>query len=596
MASEKRDASPDASRSGAETPSKRPRLDDSAPTKPEVPAAAAQTSAGSEAAGAPGKADAAGDAPSSPAPARETDSPSSRGKQRGGRGGRGGARGGRGEKGSGKQSGKPRGRDRPDTPREGSRNAETAAKVAAADAGNTAGAGVGTAEDDKRDKLPKKKVAVLIGYNGLGYKGSQINPGTETVEGEVFKALVAAGCISEDNSTNPQKVSLARAARTDAGVHAAVNVLTLKLILNPPSKAEGTSIEDHINSFLPSGVRIWSILRVQGSFDPRRVCDQRQYEYTLPTHVFLGPKPGTPMYETLEKARIADSTFDASAWPIIGASKDFWSAQPEGNDFLADVQAKKTWRMPREVLEQIRTFVQAYEGSHNFYNFTVGKDFRDRSCQRVMRKLEITDPFIVNDTEYISVTFVGQSFMLHQIRKMIGLVMLAVRSASPPSLVPETFGPSRIHVPKAPGLGLLLISPHYTEYNKRIADANSKLDELLAAGRLDDKAYGEQKRDAIDFVSLGLKDRIDEFKREQVYKRMWSVEQDDLVFSKWLNFLDTFVGHDFDYLNPKGVIPASATYKKGENPEKTRATGQTPSSAEVAPPSDDEDDLAGDDE
>lgn len=129
---------------------------------------------------------------------------------------------------------------------------------------------------------------------------------------------------------------------------------------------------------------------------------------------------------------------------------------------------------------------------------------------------------------------------------MIGLVMLAVRSASPPSLVPETFGPSRIHVPKAPGLGLLLISPHYTEYNKRITEANSKLDELLAAGRIDDKAYGEQKRDAIDFVSLGLKERIDEFKREQVYKRMWSVEQDDLVFSKWLNFLDTFVGNDFE--------------------------------------------------
>ncbi|GAA5966399.1 hypothetical protein JCM8115_002860 [Rhodotorula mucilaginosa] len=601
MANEKRDVSPDASRSGAETPSKRPRLDKPADALPEAPAAAAaaaQSSAGVEAAQAAEKAE----VPSSPAPARETDSPSSRGKQRGGgRGGRGGgARGGRGDKGAGKQGPKSRTRDRNDTPREGSRNAETAAKAAAADASGAASTGAGTAEDDKRDKLPKKKVAVLIGYSGLGYKGSQINPGTETIEGDVFKALVAAGCISEDNSTNPQKVSLARAARTDAGVHAAVNVLTLKLILNPPSKADETSIEDHINSFLPSGIRVWSILRVQGSFDPRRVCDQRQYEYTLPTHVFLGPKPGTPMYETLEKARAADSSFDATAWPIIGASKDFWSAQPEGSDFLADVQAKKTWRMPREVLEQIRTFVQAYEGSHNFYNFTVGKDFRDRSCQRVMRKLEITEPFIVNDTEYISVTFIGQSFMLHQIRKMVGLVMLAVRSASPPSLIPETFGPSRIHVPKAPGLGLLLISPHYTEYNKRITEANSKLDELLAAGRIDDKAYGEQKRDAIDFVSLGLKDRIDEFKQEQVYKRMWSVEQDDLVFSKWLNFLDTFVGNDFDYLNPKGVIPPSATYKKGENPEKTRATNadaaaQAPS-AEVAPPSDDEEGLAGDDE
>ena len=176
MANEKRDASPDASRSGAETPSKRPRLDKPADALPEGPAAAAaaaaQSSAGVEAAQAAEKAE----VPSSPAPARETDSPSSRGKQRGGgRGGRGGgARGGRGDKGAGKQGPKSRTRDRNDAPREGSRNAETAAKAAAADASGAASTGAGTAEDDKRDKLPKKKVAVLIGYSGLGYKGSQM--------------------------------------------------------------------------------------------------------------------------------------------------------------------------------------------------------------------------------------------------------------------------------------------------------------------------------------------------------------------------------------------------------------------------------------
>lgn len=172
MASEKRDASPDASRSGAETPSKRPRLDKPADAQLEAPAAAAQSSAGVEAAQAAEKAE----VPSSPAPTRETDSPSSRGKQRGGgRGGRGGgARGGRGDKGAGKQGAKARTRDRNDAPREGSRNAETAAKAAAADGSGAADAGAGTAEDDKRDKLPKKKVAVLIGYSGLGYKGSQM--------------------------------------------------------------------------------------------------------------------------------------------------------------------------------------------------------------------------------------------------------------------------------------------------------------------------------------------------------------------------------------------------------------------------------------
>lgn len=36
------------------------------------------------------------------------------------------------------------------------------------------------------------------------------NPGQDTIEGEVFKALVKAGAISEDNSNNHQKVRIFR--------------------------------------------------------------------------------------------------------------------------------------------------------------------------------------------------------------------------------------------------------------------------------------------------------------------------------------------------------------------------------------------------
>lgn len=220
------------------------------------------------------------------------------------------------------------------------------------------------------------------------------------------------------------------------------------MILQPPSMVEGTTLEEHLNSFLPSTMRVWSVIRVQGAFDPRRLCDQRQYEYTLPTHVFLGPKPGSPMAETLEKLRAASrssssvppatsASTDASAAPTsvapaIAATKAFWEAQ-DTSKFGADVEAKKKWRMPQDLLEEARKFVHEYEGSHNYYNFTVQKDFRDRSCQRVMKKLEvrrllfscspavlilssqISEPFVVNDVEYVSVRFLGQSFMLHQI-------------------------------------------------------------------------------------------------------------------------------------------------------------------------------------
>lgn len=55
-------------------------------------------------------------------------------------------------------------------------------------------------------RLPKRKVALMIGYCGMGYSGSQINPQVETIEGRIFEALVKAGCVSEDNSESATKV------------------------------------------------------------------------------------------------------------------------------------------------------------------------------------------------------------------------------------------------------------------------------------------------------------------------------------------------------------------------------------------------------
>lgn len=129
---------------------------------------------------------------------------------------------------------------------------------------------------------------------------------------------------------------------------------------------------------------------------------------------------------------------------------------------------------------------------------------------------------------------------------MIGLFILSVRAAVPASLVPETFGPSRIHVPKAPGLGLLLIEPQYIEYNKRVGEANTKNVGLAAAGKLNEQEMADSTRETIDPERIGLNEKLDAFKAEQVYKRMWQVEEESLVFSKWLNYLDTYVGNDFE--------------------------------------------------
>lgn len=50
---------------------------------------------------------------------------------------------------------------------------------------------------------------------------------------------------------------------------------------------------------------------------------------------------------------------------------------------------------------------------------------------------------------------------------MIAMAMLACRTGTPPKLLPETFGPKRIHIPKAPPLGLLLEQPQFKTFNER---------------------------------------------------------------------------------------------------------------------------------
>ena len=59
-------------------------------------------------------------------------------------------------------------------------------------------------------------------------------------------------------------------------------------------------------------------------------------------------------------------------------------------------------------------------------------------------------------------------------------------------------------------------------------------------------------------------EQMEKFKQEWVYDRIIATEEETNEFGKWLNYLDVFQGPDFEFLNPKGVIPAKAIVKVGE--------------------------------
>ena len=113
------------------------------------------------------------------------------------------------------------------------------------------------AEEIKRSQ--KHRVAIFFGYNGDGYCGLQFDTKVPTIEFEIIKACIATKMLLPTNDT-PQKVGLNRAARTDKGVHAVKNVLSLKIMF--PNKIAAIDLVDLINKELPSNIRVWGILYI----------------------------------------------------------------------------------------------------------------------------------------------------------------------------------------------------------------------------------------------------------------------------------------------------------------------------------------------
>ena len=134
--------------------------------------------------------------------------------------------------------------------------------------------------------------------------------GSETIEGELFRALAESGAVSAQNAGEAKKFNFMRAARTDKGVHAAGQVCSLKIHAD----------KDYvplINAVLPADIRIFGAHHVISSFHAKRLCDSRIYEYFIPSYMFAR-QPGQQRkaleaHEAAKKARLEAAAAAAAA-------------------------------------------------------------------------------------------------------------------------------------------------------------------------------------------------------------------------------------------------------------------------------------------
>ena len=352
---------------------------------------------------------------------------------------------------------------------------------------------VAAVEDVKSEGNPKKKrkVAIYLVYVGHGYQGMQRNPGCKSIEDELFQAIYKAGGISDANSDDEgfRKVHWSRAARTDKGVSAMCQVVSLMMILHPPGMVE------RINQHLPEQIRILGIHRVVKGFDCRKSCDKRRYEYIFPAWMF------DPAVNSVVVAVESDETEDSNKRKRVLTERD--------PNFVFDDACK----------EKMTSILKQFEGTHNFHNYTIRVEATAAQARRYIHSFGCRGTFDINGQEWVRVEVIGQSFMLHQIRKMIGMALAEYKGIAPQgSLKYALTTKTRIVVPMAPDLGLYLDKCYYEAYNNKWGSVHEMLDGDLYA------------------------DKIEEFKMTTLYPKLAQRDAEENVNGEWLAGL-----HDGSY-------------------------------------------------
>ncbi|ORX45882.1 tRNA pseudouridine synthase [Hesseltinella vesiculosa] len=389
-------------------------------------------------------------------------------------------------------------------------------------------------DGEKEARFPKRKVALLFGYSGTGYYGLQFNPNVPTIEQALFDALVKARAISKDNSTDPKKVQWGRTARTDKGVHAAGNIVSFKMQL----PLTGKELVDSINEHLPEQIRVWDYVEVFRSFHAKTMCDSRVYEYLLPSYAFAPPLSNGLSDTPTSDTDVIITNHDRSITKYARVATD------------EERQRSEQYQISDEQLQNFRDVMAKFEGTHNFHNYTSGRKYNEQASKRHLLSIKVSDPFMIDRTEWLSVKLHGQSFMLNQIRKMISMGVLVVRHKSPLSLIERTFEDKKINIPKAPALGLLLEQPVFQTYNKKV-DSRRDADEKK---KKEDQPTQQKVHEYINFDAN--ENDMNAFKSKYIYTQVFESEQQERGFETFLLSVDNSLTQDFDYLHSQdGMIP-----------------------------------------
>lgn len=199
------------------------------------------------------------------------------------------------------------------------------------------------------DELPiKKRVRLVVAYDGTNYHGWQIQKNGITIESELNRCLT--GLLRE-------KIEVIGASRTDSGVHALGNIA----VFDTRSRMPAEKISYALNQRLPEDIRIQKSEEVALDWHPRHCESRKTYEYRIYRGQFPLPTKRLYSYFTYHGLELV-SMREAAAY--LEGEHDFKSFCQTGAQVLSTVRTIYSV----ELLEEKEDLVIRICGNGFLYN------------------------------------------------------------------------------------------------------------------------------------------------------------------------------------------------------------------------------------
>ena len=113
-----------------------------------------------------------------------------------------------------------------------------------------------------------RRLVLVLEYEGTQYHGFQFQLGASSIQGELEASIA---------QLTGERVRVAAAGRTDAGVHALGQVVAF----STRTSYETKTFRQALNHYLPRDIVVRTVLEAPVDFDPRRQALSRTYRYVI---------------------------------------------------------------------------------------------------------------------------------------------------------------------------------------------------------------------------------------------------------------------------------------------------------------------------